>query len=235
MHFLKSKHSRRWLAVVVALLLASLVAVSYFTNGIVAVICDAQMDVAQKSEAVQAYFLGFGVLAPIAYLLFVIVEVVVAPLPGLALYLPGGVIFGGFVGGSLALVGNVLGSGIACWLTRNFKIRNEKMQSLLSKLEGPLDQYGIWIVFLIRVNPLTSSDLISYAAGLTKIPIWKVMLGTCLGMAPLCYAQAYLAAELIQHFPSLVYPMLGLCLLYVIAAIYLLQKQESVVTDNESN
>ena len=48
------------------------------------------------------------------------VEVVVAPIPGTMLYAPGGVIFGGFLGGLLSLAGNVIGAGIACRLMRAF-------------------------------------------------------------------------------------------------------------------
>jgi uncharacterized membrane protein YdjX (TVP38/TMEM64 family) len=52
------------------------------------------------------------------------------------------------------------------------------------------------------VNPFTSSDLVSYAAGLAGVPTWKVAAGTLAGMAPLCYAQAYLADRLFRILPG---------------------------------
>ena len=57
---------------------------------------------------------GWGRLAPLVYTLAVVVEVIVAPIPGTLLYAPAGAIFGGFVGGSLSLVGNVIGAAICC-------------------------------------------------------------------------------------------------------------------------
>ena len=53
-------------------------------------------------------------LAPLAYVGCVMLEVLVAPIPGIMLYAPGGVVFGGLMGGFLSLIGNTLGAGIAC-------------------------------------------------------------------------------------------------------------------------
>ena len=75
------------------------------------------------------------------------------------------------------------------WMRRFFS--EHKIASIQERLE----RHGVWLIFLLRVNPLTSSDLVSYAAGLTRIPIWKVMTATAFGMAPLCFAQAYFCGK----------------------------------------
>ncbi|MDA1231179.1 MAG: hypothetical protein O2856_10430, partial [Planctomycetota bacterium] len=75
---------------------------------------------AARIVALQQFFRQAGVWAPLVYILFVTIEVIVAPIPGLLLYAPGGLIFGPWLGGLLALTGNVLGSGISCGLTRSF-------------------------------------------------------------------------------------------------------------------
>ena len=127
--------------------------------------------------------------APLAYFGFVTMEVVVAPIPGTMLYAPGGVLFGGFWGGLLSLSGNVMGAGIACQLMRSLlgdRAENYLARSALAPYEAHITRRGAWVVFLLRVNPLTSSDLVSYAAGLTRLSVWKLMLGTLAGMAPLC-------------------------------------------------
>jgi uncharacterized membrane protein YdjX (TVP38/TMEM64 family) len=54
--------------------------------------------------------------------------------------------------------------------------------------------------------------------------VWKVMLATVAGMAPLCFAQAYLAEELLTAFPLLVYPLLAICAVYALIVIWLLSK-----------
>ena len=92
------------------------------------------------------------------------------------------------------------------------------------EIQAELDRRGGWLVFLLRVNPLTSSDLVSYAAGFTRIPIWKVMFATMLGMAPLCFAQAWLAENLFVAYPWLLYPLLGVGIVYVFVIIVVVRR-----------
>lgn len=199
---------------------------SYARGGLVAVLFDDVLTADQKLDALQACFLAWGAWAPVVYVMFVATEVVVAPLPGLMLYAPGGIIFGGFFGGLYALLGNLLGAAIACQVMRliGSKLFSEDTRFSLGRLEALLDRRGIWVIFFLRINPFTSSDLISYAAGLTRMPTWKVVLGTALGMAPLCWLQAYLAEDLMEAFPGLVYPLLVACLVYVVIVVVVLRQ-----------
>jgi uncharacterized membrane protein YdjX (TVP38/TMEM64 family) len=64
-------------------------------------------------------------------------------------------------------------------------------------------------VFVLRLNPLTSSDLVSYAAGLAGVPSRWVALGTFFGMLPQCYLQAYLAEKLFEVLPL---PLVVICI-----------------------
>jgi uncharacterized membrane protein YdjX (TVP38/TMEM64 family) len=56
------------------------------------------------------------------------------------------------------------------------------------------------------------------------MPLWKLMLGTLLGMAPLCWAQSYLADEILTAFPRLLYPLLAACGLYTIVIVYVVRR-----------
>ncbi len=215
------------LAIAAIALLGGLLAWSYAHDGIVQVLLRSGDTAEEKVAALRAFFDRFGVAAPLAYVAFVTVEVVVAPLPGTMLYAPGGIIFGGFWGGLLALSGNVLGAGIACQLMRVLvgeRAENYLADSALAAYEARITRSGMWVVFLLRVNPLTSSDLVSYAAGLARLAVWKVMLGTLAGMAPLCFAQAYLAEGLLTAFPILIYPLVAACAIYAFVVLWVLSK-----------
>ena len=212
--------------IVVGVFIAAAVG-SWQSDGIVYDLIRQDIDSADKLERLRQYFLGYGHFAPIVYVVFVTVEVVVAPIPGLMLYAPGGIIFGPLLGGALSLLGNVIGAGIACsatrmlgstWLSRLFD------EQRLEHLQARVQSQGMWLVFLLRINPLTSSDMISYAAGFTRIPIWKVTAATALGMAPLCFAQAWLADGLLTAIPELVYPLVALCILYFVFVVVVLKK-----------
>ena len=60
----------------------------------------------------------------------------------------------------------------------------------------------MWVVLLLRLNPLTTSDLVSYAAGVAGVPAWKVAVGTLVGLAPWCYLQAYFAERVFEVVPG---------------------------------
>jgi len=212
---------------VVVCVVAVAAAASWQSEGIVHDLIRQDIDSAEKLERLRQYFLGYGHFAPVVYVAFVTVEVVVAPIPGLMLYAPGGIIFGPLLGGALSLLGNIIGAGIACsatrmlgstWLSRLFDERR------LEQLQARVELQGMWLVFLLRLNPLTSSDMISYAAGFTRIPIWKVMAATAFGMAPLCFAQAWLADGLLTAIPELVYPLVAVCILYFVFVVVVLKK-----------
>lgn len=205
----------------------ALAAWSFAAEGIVHVLLSQDLSAAEKIHRLQEFFAALGAAAPLAYVAMVTVEVILAPLPGAMLYAPGGIIFGGFWGGLLSLTGNVCGAGISCQIMRTFgRPYLERMldRGSLRKYEARLVRSGVWVVFLLRVNPLTSSDFVSYAAGATTMPLWKLLLGTCLGMAPLCWAQAYLADEILTAFPQLVYPLLAACVLYTIVVVLVARK-----------
>jgi uncharacterized membrane protein YdjX (TVP38/TMEM64 family) len=156
-------------------------------------------------DHLRAYVLAWGLLAPAVYVLAVIVEVLVAPIPGTLLYAPAGAIWGGFIGGSLSLVGNVTGATIACWLAGTFGetwAARAVPGGRLTALRARLQSRGVWLIFLLRLNPLTSGDYVSYAAGLAGVKPRVVALGTFCGMIPHCYAQAYLAEALFDVLPA---------------------------------
>ena len=223
------------LLVVCATLAVGAVLWSFATGGLVSVLFNGTLSPEVKVKCLREFFLSFGAAAPAAYVLLTTVEVVIAPLPGILLYAPGGVIFGGFWGGLLSLTGNIVGAAIACHLSRSLRrslaLRLSHKQNL-KRLQERLAHHGWWVVFLLRVNPLTSSDPVSYAAGLTPMPIWKVCLSTGLGLAPLCWLQAYAAEGLMQAYPQLLYPLLVLCGIYTAVAAGILWRTFRAAKDS---
>ena len=215
----------RWLLLLVVSLLFAASAYSWQSEGIVRELTRSDRSAADKVASLQTFFRECGVCAPLVYVGFVMVEVIIAPIPGLMLYAPGGLIFGPILGGLLALIGNVLGAGFACRMTRGIIApwtQSVAETETIAKIQTQLQQRGSWLIFWLRVNPLTSSDLVSYAAGLTRIPIWQVMLATACGMAPLCFVQSWLSESVFTAFPKLIYPLLGAGLVYLCVVIVLL-------------
>ena len=211
--------------VLVAILLTMLV--SWCNDGIVAKLLDAKLSASERVLALQHYFQETGFFAPVAYVIFVIAEVIVAPIPGLKLYAPGGLIFGPWLGGFLAIIGNTIGAGISCALVRSAGsgwLEKISANTSMEKLQGQLNRRGFWMILFLRLNPLTSSDLVSYAAGLTRIPTWHVKLATGIGMAPLCFAQSWLSDGIFNRWPGLIWPLIIAGLLYLGAVSVILSR-----------
>jgi uncharacterized membrane protein YdjX (TVP38/TMEM64 family) len=136
---------------------------SYYTAGFVHVLVRGDPGQGPWLERVRQTVAGWGRLAPLVYTLAVVVEVIVAPIPGTLLYAPAGAIFGGFVGGSLSLVGNVVGAAICCVLGQMIGERvlsKQVDQSQVGRYRTLLEKRGLWVVLLLRLNPLTTSDLV---------------------------------------------------------------------------
>ncbi len=215
------------LAWAVLLGLIGWVAISYAEGGIVGLMLRPGLAAADKLDLLSEFFEGLGVFAPLAYVALVTVEVVVAPIPGAILYAPAGVIFGGFWGGVFSLVGNVLGAAVSFVLMRvlgRSVFERFVEREHLERFERRVSDHGALVVFLLRVNPLTSSDIVSYAAGATSMPMSRLLVGTTLGMAPLCFAQAYLAESLLIVFPRLIYPLLFAGLAYAVVFVWVIKK-----------
>ena len=213
-----------WLVLVVILLT---MLVSWGNDGIVARLLDAQLSASERVLVLQHFFQEAGFFAPVAYVIFVIAEVIVAPIPGLMLYAPGGLIFGPWLAGFLAIIGNTIGAGISCALVRSAGsawLEKISTNTSMDKLQKSLNRRGFWMILFLRLNPLTSTDLLSYAAGLTRIPIWHVMLATGLGMAPLCFAQSWLSDGIFNRWPGLIWPLMIAGLLYLAAVAVILSR-----------
>jgi uncharacterized membrane protein YdjX (TVP38/TMEM64 family) len=157
------------------------------------------------------------------FVLLIIFECVFAPFPPLILYIAGGAIFGWFTAGILAVIGNFLGASIAFQLSRNYArgwAAKKIPENLLKKLDNFSLKYGSLSIFFLRLNPLTSSDLFSYAAGLTKMDFKKFLLATTLALIPTIFLQTYLG-EKVQEIPYLTEVSIFFGILYLVGFFYL--------------
>jgi len=132
---------------------------------------------------------GQGALGPVVFVALLALAVVASPIPSLPLDIAAGIAFGPWLGTLYAATGALLGSmlsfGIARWLGREFIERflsghidfcSECSDKLLGK-----------VVFVSRLIPAVSFDVVSYGAGLTKISLRSFSLATFFGMLPLTF------------------------------------------------
>jgi uncharacterized membrane protein YdjX (TVP38/TMEM64 family) len=64
----------------------------------------------------------------------------------------------------------------------------------IKKIEGWMQKYGLWVIFVLAAIPNPLFDLAGIVAGTTKIPVWKYLLIVWLGKLVKFLLIAYLGA-----------------------------------------
>jgi len=190
---------------------------SYLSEGVFYLLSVSDLD------SIVSFIQSFGFLAILIFVLFVMLEVVVAPVPPLVLYIAGGIIFGAFWGGTLTLIGNILGAFVAFIIARKYGrnlIESKVPEKTRKKFDDFSIKYGAFSLFILRLNPLTTSDLFSYIAGLTKMKVRQFLFSTALGLAPLIYIQTYIGGFFIKDNPLLLALFILVNLIYLILFLY---------------
>ncbi|MGD6793850.1 TVP38/TMEM64 family protein [Metabacillus indicus] len=155
-------------------------------------------------QTLKHIILSIGIFAPLIYVLFYSVRPFIL-FPASVLTLAGGLAFGPFYGTLLTITGASIGAWLAFMFTRKFgadKIRS-KWGSKIISLENVIQKNGFFIILLLRLIPLFHFDLISYAAGLSKMKTSHFLAGTFLGMLPGTFAYSFLGASTVSENKSL--------------------------------
>ncbi|MEA3414277.1 MAG: VTT domain-containing protein [Nanoarchaeota archaeon] len=194
---------------------------SYFSKGFIYSI------ITSNAQQITSFLKSLGIFAPLIFIGIIILEVVLAPIPPLALYIVAGILFGGFLGGILTLIGNLIGAFIDFKIARKFgkkSIEKSMNKKLKNKFDKFFKKYGIYSIFILRVNPITTSDIVSYLSGLTKIKTWKFMIATGLGLIPMIFIQTYLGDIFIKENSFLIGFIIFFSFVYLLIFIFLILK-----------
>ena len=125
----------------------------------------------------------------ISWLLYVglLVVAVMSPLPDSIVILAGGFLFGPIIGTLLTIVGQSIGASIDFILAR--KLGRAFVVKKFPKSAALVDSYshklGWQTIFLMRLLPTLSFDMLSYVAGLSALTFRKYLLATLCGLIPL--------------------------------------------------
>ena len=133
-------------------------------------------------------------------LLFVaaIILLSVMMVPGSLLMMCGGFLFGLQAALPLVSVGIALGAGAAGLITRTLAretvARRFAGDRRLLAIDRAVATRGLLIVTLSRLSLLIPFNLLNVIYGLSRIPLWKMTLGTWIGMTPAVVLYTYLGS-----------------------------------------
>jgi uncharacterized membrane protein YdjX (TVP38/TMEM64 family) len=151
---------------------------------------------------IKGYILSFGVWAPVASCFLMVLQALVAPVPSFLITFANGLAFGVFWGWMLSLFGHVLAAAVCFGISRALGRGPVEVLVGNAGLESAdrwFARWGVYAVFAGRLLPGVAFDVISYAAGLTRMGFRTFMVATALGIFPQTFLYSYLGRQAPQY------------------------------------
>lgn len=137
-------------------------------------------------EKFQEFIANFGIFGPLVIVATIVLEVIVAPIPGIVISLTAGFLFGPIEGAIYVYIGNILGTVLVFSFARKFGrsvverfVKKEKLVKY-EKLIQKRENFLLFFYFF----PILPIDIISTVFGLSKIKFKKFLIVILLGYIP---------------------------------------------------
>ena len=174
------------------------------------------------------YILSYGFLAPVASCFLMVLQALVAPVPSFLITFANGLAFGVFWGWMLSLFGHVLAAAVCFGISR--ALGRVPVEVLVGKtgLESAdrwFAKWGIYAVFVARLIPGIAFDVISYAAGLTRMRFRNFIVATTLGIFPQTFLYSFLGRQA-PEYVALFFVTSGLVVAGVVTVAVLRYRRE---------
>ncbi|MCA0871394.1 VTT domain-containing protein [Seohaeicola saemankumensis] len=153
-----------------------------------------------SADYISAWVVASGIWGPATVIGLMIVAVVVSPLPSAPIALAAGAAFGHYAGTVYVAIGAEVGAIVAFWLARF--LGRDLVERVAGSLEGHTllgSQNALTLtVFVSRILPFLSFDIVSYAAGLSSLHLWRFAVATLAGILPASFLLAHVGQTVLQ-------------------------------------
>ena len=145
-----------------------------------------------------------GLWGPVVIVTLMTVAVVASPIPSAPIALAAGAAYGHLWGTVQVVIGAELGALIAFGLARVLghdvlrRVFGDRVDTGLLGSQTALTA----TVFASRLMPFVSFDMISYAAGLSRLQAWRFALATLAGIVPASFLLAHFGGEAVSGDPG---------------------------------
>ncbi|WP_342554251.1 TVP38/TMEM64 family protein [Paenibacillus sp. FSL R7-0652] len=174
--------------------------IAVLSTGLLIYYAPAIIKIMSSMDNFRAYIHSTGHWGPIMFILFQILQIVVAPIPGEVVQIAGGYIYGSIIGSFYTTVGLIIGSAIAFYFTRF--IGRDFISRLLQKQNVKWMSFMhderkftafLFIFFLIPGLP---KDMLVFVAALTSISSLRFFTILLVGRLPWIIASAAVGSNL---------------------------------------
>ena len=135
----------------------------------------------------------WGAWGPLVIIVLQVLQTLVAPVPGQVIGFVGGYLYGIGLGTLYCMAGTLLGTLLSLILVRRYgrpmvlRLADDETVARLDEWLGKrtmTSRRGELLLFLIFLFPFTPSDVANLVAGLTTLPIGRIMLLSAVGRFP---------------------------------------------------
>jgi uncharacterized membrane protein YdjX (TVP38/TMEM64 family) len=140
-----------------------------------------------RPEGIRDWLDGLGAWAPLVFVALMTAAVVVSPIPSVPLDIAAGLAFGLVWGTLYTLLGAEIGAVIAFTIARRLgrpRLARRLPGAAMRRIDDLATRRGARAILLMRLLPVFNFDWVSYAAGLTSMPLPVFALATFVGMIP---------------------------------------------------
>ena len=148
-------------------------------------------------QRVREFLLGFGIWAPVVYIVFYVIRPIILFPAGL-LSITGGLAFGPLFGTIYTVIGGTLCAVWEFLFARAFgrEAVGRFLKGGIAKLDQGLEKHGLMTVLWVRLIPSVAYDIQNYSLGLTKVKLKDYFWATLFGIIPGSFAFVYLGSSL---------------------------------------
>jgi len=161
--------------------------VALLTAIVLILILASTFNLGQQIAQLRDWIDSIGVFGPVVYVV-IYIGAVVAAIPGSAITVIAGALFGSVLGVIVVSIGSTIGASFSFLIARYFA--REATASWLSKrgkfrqLDRLTEEHGAIIVALTRLVPLFPFNVLNYGFGLTRVPFRTYVFWSWLCMLP---------------------------------------------------
>ena len=156
------------------------------------------LELLMDTERLRLWIEAQGGWGPVSLMLLMGCAVVINPIPSAPIALAAGALYGHSWGTLYVVIGAGCGAIIAFMIAR--WVGHQPLKRLLgerTELRWLGSQNALMgMVFVSRLMPFLSFDLVSYGAGLTPLRLWRFVIATFAGLIPSSFLLAHIGGEL---------------------------------------
>ena len=154
----------------------------------------------ENSNNLKTWIEKQGPIGPLLVIGLMMIAIIMSPIPSAPIALAAGAMYGHTIGTIYIVIGSVLGATSAFFIARiaGIDVTRRWLGNHIGKgLHGSQNML-MAIIFISRLLPFISFDMISYAAGVTSLSFWRFAIATLAGIIPASFLLAHFGSELVS-------------------------------------